>query len=47
MEQLIEAQQQLRQKVDMFVIDYVTAHHIFFILQSYLLYTSGRTAEVK
>ena len=42
MEQLTEAQQQLRQKVDVLVFDDVTACHVSFILQEEQLQSSER-----
>ena len=42
MEQLTEAQQQLRQKVDVLVFNDVTAHHVCFILQEEQLQSSER-----
>ena len=42
MEQLTEAQQQLRQKVDVLVFDDVTGHHVSFILQEEQLQSSER-----
>ena len=42
MEQLTEAQQQLRQKVDVLVFDDATACHVSFILQEEQLQSSER-----
>ena len=43
--ELTEAQQQLRQKVDVLVFDDVTAHHISFILQEEQLQSSEREKQ--
>ena len=47
MEQLTDAQQQLRQKVDVLVFDDVTAHHVSFVFQEEQLQSSEREKSSK